>query len=77
MEKIKASHEIFIPDDPIESRSELRHHFLVVDDRAGNHLQKEGHEKHVIQKAVIFEFASLGIDEIGDLLKCKEGDDER
>ncbi len=56
---------------------ELGKHLMVVDDGAGNQLREEGHEEGVMQEAVFVGLATIGVDQVGDLLEGEEGDRQR
>ncbi len=56
---------------------ELRHHFLVMQDRAGDQVRKERHEQHVAQQAALFHDARLAVQQITDLCEREERNAQR
>jgi len=56
---------------------ELRHHFLVMQDRPGDQVREERHEQHVAQQAALADDARAAIEQIADLREREERDAER
>ena len=48
----------------------------MIDDRAGHQVGEEGDEERVIDEAIVFRVASVGVDEEGDLGEREEADSE-
>jgi len=55
----------------------LRHHFLVMNNRAGNKLGKKGHKQAVMGEVVLLGLAIVGVDKVGNLLEGKKGNCQR
>ncbi|BFT62382.1 hypothetical protein PMm318_A31410 [Pseudomonas moorei] len=47
----------------------MRHHFFVVQDRAGNQVREKGHEKRIVYKVILFCFATVAVDQKSNLRK--------
>ena len=55
-------------------RGELRHHFPVMQDRAGDEVGKVGHEEGEIGRRQALDFAAMHVHQERDLRECKERD---
>ncbi|MNM63863.1 hypothetical protein D3C81_752380 [compost metagenome] len=55
----------------------MGHHFLVVQDRAGDQVRIKRNEQHVADNTVFFRLPSVGIDKVSDLRKGEEADPKR
>ena len=68
--------DIFPVNTVVTTVEELRHHFLMMDNGAGNELRKEADKAAVVQEALMGGVMFLGIyiGKIGNLLKGEEAD---
>ena len=76
--------KIVEPTAKFEARSlyvsldgELRHHFLVVQDRARDQVREVGHEQHVVREVVFLRLAVVRVGQVRDLRERVERDAER
>ena len=72
-EKAYPHGHVFVVEEIILCRRELGHHFLVIDDGAGDEVRENCHEFTVGQKSVVFRFPAIDIHEVSRLGEGEKG----
>src|ERR1700733_7645935 len=72
-----ADGKAFYRESAILVRAELRHHFAVMQNGAGDKVWEICHEENVFRETTLALVATINVHEVCNLRKCKKGDPER
>lgn len=75
--KEQAKRDVPVVEDLVADVSELRHHFLVVDNGPRQKVREKSDEQRVIEKIVFPDKTFICVHQVGDLRKREEADAQR